>query len=241
MINTGTILGAVGANSLGKTTFLKMLAGVEKPDQGQVSMNARVAYKPQYLSSEIDGTVGDFFSSTLGTRYDDPILQDSLVVPLRMEKLLARNVRELSGGELQKTAIIATMAQEADVYALDEPSAFLDVEDRFVIARAINRLVKTRGKAAVVIDHDLQVVDLISDRLMVFGGTPGVEGKATPPLPKEEGMNVFLKQVGLTYRRDVNTGRPRVNKPGSKLDREQKSRGAYYYVQIRGEEGAQTD
>ena len=133
------------------------------------------------------------------------------------------------------------MAQEADVYALDEPSAFIDVEDRFVIARAIGRLVKMKGKAAVVIDHDLQVIDLISDRLMVFDGVPGVEGRATQPLPKEEGMNTFLRQVGLTYRRDVNTGRPRVNKPGSKLDREQKARGAYYYVQARGEEAAQAE
>ena len=77
-----------------------------------------------------------------------------------MEKLLARNMDELSGGELQKVAIVATMAQDAEVYALDEPSAFLDVEDRFVVARAINRLVKARGKAAIVIDHDLQVVDM---------------------------------------------------------------------------------
>ena len=168
--------------------------------------------------------------STLGTKYSDPVLQDSLAVPLRIEKLLARRVGELSGGERQKVAIDATMAQETEVYALDEPSAFLDVEDRFVVARAINRMVKARGKAAVVIDHDLQVVDIVSDRVLVFAGEPGVSGEATPPLTKEEGMNEFLKRVGLTYRRDVNTGRPRVNKPGSKLDREQKETGEYYYV-----------
>ncbi|MDG6898771.1 MAG: ATP-binding cassette domain-containing protein, partial [Nitrososphaerota archaeon] len=239
-VNRGTILGVVGANSLGKTTFLKMLAGVEKPDRGEVALDARVAYKPQYLSSDSEGTVAEFFTA-LGTKYEDTLLQDSLVLPLRMEKLMARNVKELSGGELQKVAIIATMAQDAEVYALDEPSAFLDVEDRFVIARAISRLAKNRGKGAVVIDHDLQVIDLVSDKLMVFDGVPGVKGKATSPLPKEEGMNAFLKQVGLTYRRDVNTGRPRVNKPGSKLDREQKAKGAFYYVQARGEEAAQAE
>jgi ATP-binding cassette subfamily E protein 1 len=229
-INRGTILGVVGANALGKTTFLKMVAGQEKPTRGKVSVDATVAYKPQYLSSAFEGTVDEFFLSTLGARYGEPDLQDALAVPLRMEKLLARKVKELSGGELQKVAIVATMAQKAEVYALDEPSAFLDVEDRFVVARAINRMVKARGKAAIIIDHDLQVVDIVSDRLMVFAGTPGVEGEATTPLGKEDGMNAFLKQVGLTYRRDVNTGRPRVNKPGSKLDREQKDKGTYYYV-----------
>ncbi|MDA4119659.1 MAG: ribosome biogenesis/translation initiation ATPase RLI [Thaumarchaeota archaeon] len=240
-IKGGTILGVVGANALGKTTFIKMLAGEEKPTKGSVSVGAKVAYKPQYLSSNFEGTVEEFYNSSLGTKYGDPVLQDTLAVPLRMEKLLARRMGELSGGELQKVAIVATMAQNSEVYALDEPSAFLDVEDRFVIARAINRMVKARGKAAVIIDHDLQVIDIVSDRLMVFAGKPGVSGEASTPLTKEEGMNEFLKLVGLTYRRDVNTGRPRVNKPGSKLDREQKENGAYYYVSSQREENAAAD
>ncbi|MDG7011364.1 MAG: ribosome biogenesis/translation initiation ATPase RLI [Nitrososphaerota archaeon] len=240
-VKGGTILGVVGANALGKTTFLKMLAGEEKPTKGTVHVDAKVAYKPQYLSSDFDGTLDEFFNSTLGTKYGDPVLQDNLVVPLKLEKLLARRMGELSGGELQKVAIVTTMAQDTEVYALDEPSAFLDVEDRFVVAKAINRMVKARGKAAVVIDHDLQVVDIVSDRLLVFTGEPGVSGEATSPLTKEAGMNEFLKRVGLTYRRDVNTGRPRVNKPGSKLDREQKERGAYYYVASQREESAPAD
>jgi ATP-binding cassette subfamily E protein 1 len=240
-INGGTILGVVGANALGKTTFLKMLAGEEKPTLGTVHIDAKVAYKPQYLSSDFDGTVDEFFASTLGTKYGDPFIQDNLAVPLRLDKLLARRMGELSGGELQKVAIVATMAQETEVYALDEPSAFLDVEERFAVARAINRMVKARGKAAVVIDHDLQVVDIVADRLLVFTGRPGVSGEATSPLTKEEGMNEFLKRVGLTYRRDVSTGRPRVNKPGSKLDREQKEKGAYYYVSAQGEGSAPAD
>jgi ATP-binding cassette subfamily E protein 1 len=240
-IKGGTILGVVGANALGKTTFIKMLAGEEKPTKGSVSVDAKVAYKPQYLSSNFEGTVEEFYNSSLGTKYSDPVLQDTLAVPLRMEKLLPRRMGELSGGELQKVAIVATMAQDSEVYALDEPSAFLDVEDRFVIARAINRMVKARGKAAVIIDHDLQVIDIVSDRLMVFAGKPGESGEASTPLTKEEGMNEFLKLVGLTYRRDVNTGRPRVNKPGSKLDREQKEKGAYYYVSSQREENAAAD
>lgn len=241
VLNRGTILGVVGANALGKTTFIRMVAGEEKPDEGTVHVDAKVAYKPQYLSSAFAGTVGEFFTETLGSRFDDPSLQEALVAPMRMEKLLARNLGDLSGGELQKVAIIATMAQDAEVYALDEPSAFLDVEDRFVVAKAINRLIKARGKAAIVIDHDLQVIDLISDKLMVFSGNPGSRGEATSLLAKDEGMNAFLKEVGLTYRRDVNTGRPRVNKPGGKLDREQKARGNYYYVSTQREEVAQAD
>ena len=229
-LTRGLVLGIIGANALGKTTFLRVLAGQEKPDSGNVDIGAKIAYKPQYLKSDFSGTVQEFFTERVGKGYDEPNLQASLAVPLRMEKLLARNMNELSGGELQKVAIVSTFAQEADLYALDEPSAFVDVEDRFVIAKAIGRLVKAVGKSAMVIDHDIQLLDLVSDRMLVFTGKPGIEGEATPPMGKEEGMNIFLKEVGLTYRRDINSGRPRVNKPDSKVDREQKEKGQYYYV-----------
>ncbi|HLQ03817.1 MAG TPA: ribosome biogenesis/translation initiation ATPase RLI, partial [Nitrososphaerales archaeon] len=126
-LTRGSILGIVGANALGKTTFLRLIAGEEKPSEGDVSITAKVAYKPQYLKSDFDGTVGEFFSTTVGSKCDDATLQDALAKPLRMEKLLPRKMSEISGGELQKAAILTTMAQEADIYALDEPSAFLDV------------------------------------------------------------------------------------------------------------------
>jgi ATP-binding cassette, sub-family E, member 1 len=229
-LTRGIVLGIIGANALGKTTFLRILAGEEKPDSGSVNIGAKIAYKPQYLKSDFSGTVQEFFNEKLSKGFDDPNLQANLAVPLRMEKLLARNMSELSGGELQKVAIVATFSQQADIYALDEPSAFVDVEDRFVIAKAIGRLVKAVGKSAMVIDHDIQLLDLVSDRMLVFTGKPGVEGRATAPLGKEEGMNIFLREVGLTYRRDINSGRPRVNKPDGKLDREQKAKGEYYYV-----------
>jgi ATP-binding cassette subfamily E protein 1 len=229
-LTRGVVLGIIGANALGKTTFLRILAGEEKPESGSINLGAKTAYKPQYLKSDFSGTVQEFFLEKVGKGFDEPNLQANLAVPLRIEKLLARQMSELSGGELQKVAIVTTFAQEADLYALDEPSAFVDVEDRFVIAKAISRLVKAVGKSAMVIDHDIQLLDLVSDKMLVFTGKPGVEGEATAPMGKEKGMNIFLREVGLTYRRDINSGRPRVNKPDSKVDREQKEKGQYYYV-----------
>ncbi len=229
-ITTGSVLGVIGANALGKTTFLRMLAGEEKPDSGSVSLGVKIALKPQYLRADYDGTVQDFISEKVGKGFDDEILQANLAGPLKMEKLFPRNVSDLSGGELQKLAVVSTFAADANLYALDEPSAFVDVEDRFVIAKAVGRLVKARGKSAVIIDHDIQLLDLISDRMLVFTGRPGLNGRATAPLGKEEGMNTFLREIGLTYRRDIKSGRPRVNKPDSKRDREQKERGQYYYA-----------
>jgi ATP-binding cassette subfamily E protein 1 len=234
VLRRGSVVGVIGANALGKTTFLRMLAGEEKPDEGETFGNEKVAFKQQYLKTEFEGTVEEFLGKTAGAQLTDPNLQSALVSPLRMEKLFPRKMKDLSGGELQKVAIVATMAQQTSIYGLDEPSAFLDVEDRFVMAKALSRLIKATGKSAVVIDHDIQLLDLVSDSLLVFSGAPGIEGHATAPVGKEEGMNVFLAEIGLTYRRDPNTKRPRVNKPGSKLDREQKLRGQYYYVTKEG-------
>lgn len=229
-LTAGTIFGAIGANALGKTTFLRMLAGEERPDSGEVSLGVKIALKPQYLRSDYPGTVLEFITERVGKGYEDANLQAYLAGPLKIEKLFPRNVSDLSGGELQKLAIVSTFAAPADLYALDEPSAFVDVEDRFVIAKAMGRLVKARGKSAIIIDHDIQLLDLTSDRMMVFTGDPGKRGSATPPLGKEAGMNTFLGEIGLTYRRDVKSGRPRVNKPDSKRDREQKESGQYYYA-----------
>jgi ATP-binding cassette subfamily E protein 1 len=229
-IGEGEVLGVLGANALGKTTFVRMLAGLEKPDKGTIDLKAKVSYKPQYLSATFEGRVRDFLRTASKGLFESGAIHSQLIEPIGVHKLMEKNVAQLSGGELQKVATVGCLLQDAAIYALDEPSAFIDVEDRIVLARAIQRFVRSQGKSAIVVDHDIQLVDIVSDYLMIFKGEPGVEGFASSPLPKEKGMNSFLQHLGITYRRDINTGRPRVNKPGSKLDRAQKERGSFYYV-----------
>ena len=228
-IRLGEVIGILGANALGKTTFLKMLAELEPPTTGKVNLSAKVAYKPQYLSAGSEMDVQTYLR-TINKNIDTGLLQTQLVSPLKLDKLYEKSIKTLSGGELQKVAIVATLLQDAMIYAFDEPSAFIDVEDRIVLAKAIQRFVRSMGKTAVVIDHDIQLVDIVADSLMIFSGEPGRRGHASHPLRKTEGMNSFLKELGITYRRDITTGRPRVNKPNSKLDRMQKEEGEYYYV-----------
>jgi ATP-binding cassette subfamily E protein 1 len=228
-IKIGQVVGILGANALGKTTFLKILAGLELPTSGNVDTLSKVAYKPQYLSADADTDVATYLRS-INKNVDAGLMQTQLVTPLNINKLYEKQLKTLSGGELQKVAIVATLLQEAQIYAFDEPSAFIDVEDRIVLAKSIQRFVRGMGKTALVIDHDIQLVDIVADSLMIFSGEPSRRGHATKPLPKSDGMNTFLKELGITYRRDVTTGRPRVNKPESKLDRMQKDDGKYYYV-----------
>ncbi len=81
----------------------------------------------------------------------------------------------------------------------------------------------------MVVDHDIYMIDMLSDRLLVFEGQPMVRGEVHGPFNMREGMNRFLKNIGITFRRDEETKRPRVNKLDSRLDRTQKAEGEYYY------------
>ena len=234
-ISAGEVIGIVGPNGIGKTTFILTLAKKIEPEDGMVLEMAElsVSYKPQYVGPELfpkDATVGDLLrlanpeAATPGSW-----LYIELVKKLRLDRLWDREARSLSGGEMQKLAIAIALAREADLYFLDEPSAHLDVEERLAVARVIRRLTETREAASFVVEHDLLLLDFISDRIVPILGQPGIKGHAHAPSSLKRGMNLFLKELGVTFRRDPQTGRPRVNKEGSYLDRMQKAKGEYYF------------
>jgi ATP-binding cassette subfamily E protein 1 len=230
VLREAQITGVLGGNALGKTTFIKMISGIEKLDKGKIFTEAKISYKPQYLSSDYNGTVKMLLDESSNGDYGAGAIESTLILPFGVQKLYEKEISDLSGGELQKVAVLTCLMRDADVYALDEPSAFIDIEDRIVLARGINRFVKSQGKSALVVDHDIQLVDIVSDSLLIFSGQPGISGTASKLMNKEEGMNTFLQNLGVTYRRDIDTGRPRVNKTGSKLDRKQKDEKTYYYL-----------
>lgn len=226
-IHTGEVIGIIGPNAIGKSTFVKILAGVYEAEE-EFETTLKISYKPQYLESEYEGTVRDIlFHMNKGPL--SSLQMTELVKPLNLEQLMDNIVFELSGGELQRLSIVLCLLRDADMYLLDEPSAYLDVEQRLAAAKVVRRYVEQNEKAAMIVEHDLVSVDYMSDRLIVFSGTPGVAGTALPPMGLRDGMNAFLKTVNITFRREPETGRPRANKEDSLLDREQKAKGEYYY------------
>ncbi|MCX8173471.1 MAG: ribosome biogenesis/translation initiation ATPase RLI [Thermoplasmata archaeon] len=229
-IRKGEVIGMVGANATGKTTFVKMLAGVEKPDEGCITRSVKVSYKPQYINPEENYTVRQIFAETLKDIMFTNFYKEEIEHPLKINPLYDKNVTELSGGELQRTAIALCLAQPAEIYLLDEPSAYLDSNQRMIAAKTIKRVISKTGMTGMVVDHDIYFIDLVADRMIVFDGVPGKLGKTTEILSMRDGMNAFLKSVNITFRRDETTKRPRVNKPDSAKDREQKEAGEYYYA-----------
>lgn len=225
-IYDGEILGIFGRNGLGKTTFARLLAGVLKPDDGELETNTTISYKPQYLDPSVDGTVRDLFASHVDL-YDQEF-ETRIRKPFDLEPLFDRGVDDLSGGELQRASIALALARGADMYLLDEPSAYLDAEQRMSFAATLRQFIDWTGSPCLVIEHDLLMLDYISDRAMVFEGDPGTCGVGRSPETVRQGINRFLETVGVTFRKDPNTGRPRANKPGSQKDREQKGSDEYY-------------
>lgn len=227
-VSRGEVLGIVGPNGIGKTTFASVIAGVIQTDQGFSFDPKAVSYKPQYPVAE-DITVEEYLRKAVGEEFDSGFYQSTIIKPFGLDKLLEKNMLELSGGELQKTVIAHCLSKKADIYVLDEPSAFLDVEERYHMAKILKRLALDMKVYVFLVDHDFTVLDFASSALMVFEGEPGFRGYAHQPTDLRTGFNMFLSKMDVTFRRDHSTKRPRINKKDSQLHKLQKQAGEYYY------------
>ena len=228
-VRSAEVVGIVGPNSTGKTTMVRMIAGEIKPDKGWCTVDSIVSYKPQHVSCDFEGTVMEWLDSEIGISWRSGEFHTQVIRALQVDQLLELDANKLSGGELQAVCIAICLGKEADLYLFDEPSAHLDANARLEAAKAIRRTMLSNEKSAMVIDHDTYFIDIVSDSLLVFNGEGGVKGEAIGPLPLREGMNLFLSSVGVTFRRDYESNRPRINKPNSRKDREQKITGEYFY------------
>jgi len=227
-LNRDEVIGILGENATGKTTFAKVVAGLLETDSGKFDLKLKVSYKPQQLKSDNKKAVEEFLREKT-KEFGTPAYKSEIIKPLELEQLLDKRMDTLSGGELQRVAIAGCLSQEADILLMDEPSAHLDVEQRLNATKAIRSIVNSKNVSALVVDHDLVFLDYLADRIMFFDGIPSKKGIANSPVGMEQGMNALLKKLGITLRREKN-GRPRINKLDSVLDREQKKKGNYYYI-----------
>lgn len=221
------ILVMMGENGTGKTTFCKMLAGAEKPDGSASVPSMNISMKPQKITPKFQGTVRQLFFKRIKSAFLSPQFQTDVYKPLRIDDFIDQEVQNLSGGELQRVALVLALGMPADIYLIDEPSAYLDSEQRIIAARVIKRFIMHAKKTAFIVEHDFIMATYLADRVIVFDGNPSVDARANSPENLVTGCNRFLKSLDVTFRRDPNSYRPRINKYQSQMDQEQKLTGNY--------------
>ena len=211
----GKILGIVGRNGVGKSTALKVLAGKLKPNLGRCadppdwpeilgtfaessfpSLHKELAVekqkaviKPQHVDLVIkawDGKIKDLIQ-----KLDAKKNSSSLIKLLHLDTLIERNIDQISGGEVQRLAILLTLIQDARVYMFDEPSTYLDIRARMVVANCIREL-KSPDHYVVVVDHDMGFVESVSDQICCVFGEPSVYGIGSKPYSPNEAISIYL-------------------------------------------------
>ncbi|KAM3534083.1 hypothetical protein MY4038_002609 [Beauveria bassiana] len=224
------IIVMMGENGTGKTTFCRLLAGALKPDTKAGVPEMRISMKPQTITPKFDGTVRQLFFKKIKAAFLSPQFQTDVVKPLKLDDFIDQEVKNLSGGELQRVAIVLSLGLPADIYLIDEPSAYLDSEQRIIASRVIKRFIMHNKKTAFIVEHDFIMATYLADRVIVFDGKPGIDSHANTPESLLTGCNTFLKNLDVTFRRDPTNYRPRINKLDSQLDQEQKLNGNYFFL-----------
>lgn len=228
--NDSEIIVMMGENGTGKTTFCRMLAGALEPDQGCKVPQMNVSMKPQKISPKFKGTVRMLFLKKIRGSFLHPQFNTDVIKPLKIENIIDQEVQHLSGGELQRVAIVLALGMPADMYVIDEPSAYLDSEQRIICSKVIRRFIIHSKKTAFIVEHDFIMATYLADRVIVFEGIPSRDATARTPESLLTGCNRFLKNLNVTFRRDPNSFRPRINKLDSQMDKEQKANGNYFFL-----------
>ena len=132
----------LGENGTGKTTFIRMMAGRLEPDSGSGDIpKLNISYKPQKISPKSQHSVVNLLHDKIRDAYIHPQFIADVMRPLKIDKLMDQEVQNLSGGELQRVAMALCLGKPADVYLIDEPSAYLDSEQRLVAAKVLANII----------------------------------------------------------------------------------------------------
>lgn len=186
-VKQGEVLGILGPNGTGKTTFLKCINNIHIPCNGTISYEGKVlgklnydeiakiiAYVPQYTNNFFPMNVVDTvmmgrmpYVNKNYTTEDEKIVF-SIIKEMNLEEFAFRNIKEMSGGERQRVFIARAMAQQPKIIILDEPTSSLDLYNQLFILYTITKLAKENNITIIMTIHDLNLASMFCDNILML-------------------------------------------------------------------------
>jgi ABC-type sugar transport system ATPase subunit len=191
----GEVVGVVGDNGAGKSTFIKMVSGVYQPNDGQIIFQGKPAefsgprdarnlgietiYQDLALAENLDAASNIFLGREIKRKYLGGVIatldrgkmrDESAKILSRLEIIipsLGQQIRNLSGGQRQAVAIARTIYWNAKLVIMDEPTAALGVHEQRKVLRLVRTLAE-QGVPVIIISHNMQDVFAVSDRIVVM-------------------------------------------------------------------------
>ena len=197
----GEIVAIAGRNGIGKSTLCSEVFGKSRE---KCAMKRQILERSREMVGGVLGK-GELFS-------------EAYKRSMNLDKLAFQKMENLSGGELQKVEIFKALGEEEKtLYILDEPTNMLDVTARIRLSKLLRERVNGE-KAVLLVDHDLEFVHNTADRIIIISGESGKEGRVEGIYDKDDGIRRLMKDFDLSYRRDEESNRLKLNKKGSKKD-----------------------
>lgn len=165
-----------GRNGSGKTTLMKTIAGILKPLSGSFETGGQAVLVPTRIPKVKGFTVEEFVRTgmlaTAGSfrrldRESEKALVESICM-MELETLASKDLSRISDGEFQKACIASALTRKANVLMLDEPTAFLDVENRVMVLKTLQRLAHETGTTIIFSTHDIHDGALYSDSVLAL-------------------------------------------------------------------------
>lgn len=186
-IPSGAILGILGPNGTGKSTFIKCINGILTPKQGNICLEGKklqemnreeiakiMAYVPQYTNNLFSMSVIDTVlmgrlphTGLRFTQKDREIVFD-ILRRMGLEQFAFQNIKELSGGERQCIFIARAMAQEPKIIIMDEPTSSLDLHNQIFILDIVTKLAQQQEIIVIMTIHDLNLASLFCTKILML-------------------------------------------------------------------------
>lgn len=207
----GEFISLIGKNGIGKSTLLKTLIGLQNPISGNIFIEnenlksisiENLAQKISFVSTENiripNLKVIDFialgrapYTNWYGNlnKTDHKIISESIDL-VNIENIKNKNIDKLSDGERQRALIARALAQDTDIIFLDEPTAFLDLQNKYEIFHLLNKLSKEKQKTIIFSTHDLNLALNESDKIWLIADKQIIEG-----MPEEIVLNNTINKL----------------------------------------------